>query len=85
MSDHVEPVVSKEDAVTRLPLLPLRGISVFPQMLLNFEVERPQSISALRTAAASDRLIFLVTQKEISTECPGEDDLFRIGTICRIK
>ena len=85
MSDHMEPVVSKEDAVTRLPLLPLRGISVFPQMLLNFEVERPQSISALRTAAASDRLIFLVTQKEISTECPGEDDLFRIGTICRIK
>ena len=85
MSDRIDSVSSREDAVVHLPLLPLRGISVFPQMLLNFDVERPQSVAALRTAASGDRLIFLVTQKEISTECPGEEDLFRIGTICRIK
>jgi len=68
-----------------MPLLPLRGISVFPGMVLNFDVERKGSVAALNRALSADQLLFLVAQKEIATDEPGETDLFRIGTVCRLK
>ena len=69
----------------RLPLLALRGLSVFPNMLLNFDVERAMSTGALDVAAGGDRKIFLIAQKDISKEVPAERDLYSIGTICHIK
>ncbi|MCL1835050.1 MAG: endopeptidase La [Oscillospiraceae bacterium] len=68
-----------------MPLLALRGLSVFPTMLLNFEVERALSTSALDAASSADRRIFLVAQKDISKEIPAERDLYKVGTICYIK
>ncbi len=68
-----------------MPLLPLRGITVFPGMLLNFDVERPLSVAALDAALSSDQEIFLVAQRDIATENPQENDLFRMGTICKLK
>ncbi|MDR2589753.1 MAG: endopeptidase La [Oscillospiraceae bacterium] len=69
----------------QLPLLALRGLSVFPNMLLNFDVERAMSTGALDIASGGDRRIFLIAQKDISNEVPCQRDLYKIGTICIIK
>ena len=67
-----------------MPLLPLRGISIFPGMLLNFDVERPRSVAALNAAMASNQIIFLVTQKDMRARAPSADDMYKTGTICRL-
>jgi len=71
--------------VEYLPLLALRGLSVFPNMLLNFDVERAKSTGALDAASNTDRRIFLLAQRDISKETPSQRDLHKIGTICYIK
>ena len=68
-----------------LPLLALRGLSVYPGMILNFDVERTMSTSALDAALNGDRKVFLLAQKDISKETPSERDLYKIGTICYLK
>lgn len=68
-----------------LPMLALRGLSVFPNMLLNFDVERPMSVAALNAASDGERRIFLLAQKDITKESPTEIDLYMVGTICYIK
>lgn len=68
-----------------MPMLPLRGMSVFPGMILNFDVERPISVAALNAALAGDQMLFLAAQKDIMIEQPGEDDVYSIGTICKLK
>ena len=69
----------------KLPLLALRGLHVFPGMLLTFDVERPASIAALNAAVRCDQLIFLSAQKDLTADMPQEDDIFSVGTVCRIK
>ncbi len=69
----------------RLPMLALRGLSVFPNMLLNFDVERPMSVAALNNASEGSRRIFLLAQKDITKESPEEADLYKIGTVCSIR
>ena len=71
--------------INTVPLLALRGLSVFPNMLLNFDVERVMSTGALDVAANGDRRIFLIAQKEMTKENPQERDLYKVGTICLIK
>ena len=66
------------------PVLALRGLTVFPELTLGFDVEREISIYALDCAMEANREIFLVTQREISVANPGEKDLYEIGTVCRI-
>ena len=68
----------------KLPLLPLRGITVFPGMIINFDVERPMSVAALNASIAAEQEIFLVTQKDIGTALPVANDLYSIGTVCTI-
>lgn len=68
-----------------LPLLPLRGISVFPYMMLHFDVGRDKSINALDESMVKDQLIFLVSQKDASTDDPGIEDFYHVGTVSRIK
>ena len=73
------------DSVTlNIPVLALRGLTVFPHMTLTFDVERKISINALERAMEGDQTIFLVTQREIATNLPGEKDLYEIGTISHI-
>lgn len=67
------------------PLLPMRGLSVFPGMLINFDVIRPKSVAALSYALETTRMIFIVAQRDIAKEVPEESDLYTIGTICRVK
>ena len=74
-----------ERTTLNIPVIALRGLTVFPDLTLSFDVEREISIYALDSAMESDeRAIFLVTQREISTTAPTEDDLYSVGTICRI-
>lgn len=68
-----------------LPLLPLRGLTVFPHMILHFDVGRIKSIKALEEAMINNQLIYLVAQKDAKNDSPEEDDIYSIGTICKVK
>ena len=68
-----------------LPLLALRGLTVFPGMLLTFDVERPASIAALERAGKEQQHIFLTAQKNLNSDLPRETELYHIGTVCRIR
>ena len=73
------------EAITmNIPVLALRGLTVFPHMNLTFDVERRISIAALERAMENDQDIFLVTQKEIGVSEPKEADLYQIGTVSHI-
>ena len=69
----------------KLPLLALRGLHVFPGMLLTFDVERQASIGALNAALKNDQLIFLSAQKDLTADMPQETDIYSVGTVCRIR
>ena len=68
-----------------IPLLPLRGILVFPYMIIHLDVGREKSISALEEAMVQDRLIMLATQKDAQTDAPQPEDIFSVGTVAEIK
>jgi len=68
-----------------LPLIPLRGLTVFPYMVLHFDVGRERSINALEEAMVSDQMIFLSSQKEAETSSPTSEDVYEVGTVSRIK
>lgn len=68
-----------------LPLIPLRGITIFPYMVLHFDVGREKSLLALEEAMIKQQRIFLATQKDAKNDDPESDDIFDIGTICNIK
>ncbi len=68
-----------------VPLLPLRGLIVYPTMVLHLDVGREKSIQALEKAMVDDHQIFLTTQKETSTAEPGEEDVYKMGTLTKVK
>lgn len=68
-----------------LPLIPLRGISIFPHMVVHFDVGREKSINALEKAMMDDATIFLCSQKDAKINDPTVDDFYHIGTIAKIK
>ena len=68
-----------------LPLLPLRGILVFPYMVIHLDVGRERSMAAIDEAMLGDRMILLATQKETEIDSPNPDDIYSIGTLAEIK
>ena len=68
-----------------IPVLTLRGLTVFPQLLLHFDVGRNASIHALEEAMEENREIFLVTQRDLTVEDPEARDLYAIGTVAEVK
>ena len=68
-----------------MPLLPLRGLNVFPQMVITFEVERNTSVNAVNTACGKDGLIFPPAQKDAMQDLPESSGLYKVGTVCKIK
>ncbi|MFD0942605.1 endopeptidase La [Savagea faecisuis] len=70
---------------TNVPLLPLRGLLVYPEMLLHIDVGRERSIYALEEAMAMDGYIFLTTQKDTRDEDPTEEELYTVGTYAKVK
>ncbi len=78
MSNNNSPLIT-------MPMLALRGLSVFPGMMLTFDVERSASINALNTAVKTDQLIFLAAQKDPIADAPEEKDIYHVGTVCRVR
>ena len=79
-------MATKRKAKTqRIPLMPLRGLMIFPHMVLHFDVGRPRSIAALEEAMLEKQRIFLVAQKDGDVENPGAEDMCRVGTIALVK
>lgn len=79
-------IMSNENTKTRsLPLLPLRGLTVFPYMVLHIDVGRKKSILALEEAMVNNQEIFLTSQNEPELEEPYADSLFKVGTISKVK
>ncbi|EOW9529838.1 endopeptidase La [Bacillus cytotoxicus] len=68
-----------------LPLLPLRGVLVYPTMVLHLDVGRDKSIQALEQAAMDENIIFLAMQKEMNIDDPKEDDIYSVGTVAKVK
>ena len=73
-----------KEAMT-FPMLPMRGIMLFPGTVLHFDVGREKSLESLEQARARDSRIFLVSQKVMELENPAQEDLYTVGTVARIK
>ncbi len=81
---HYEHNDEKLSIKSRLPLLPLRDVVIFPYMIYPLLIGRQISINALQDAMIKDKLVFLVTQKNPAVDNPGQDDLFPVGVVARI-
>ena len=68
-----------------LPVLPLRGLVAFPEMLIHFDVGRLISMKALEQSMQDNQRLFLTAQRDIRTDAPTTDDLFVVGTVCTVK
>ncbi len=68
-----------------LPLVPVRGMVVLPEMVTNFNVTRKRSIKAIEQAMTEEQQIFLITQKDVETEEPEKDDLYPVGCVATIR
>lgn len=69
----------------RLPLLPLRGLLIYPTMVMHLDVGREKSVKALEKAMVGDNLILLVSQVETHIDDPEPDEIFEMGTVARVK
>lgn len=68
-----------------LPMVALRGLTIMPEMIVHFDVSRERSIAAIQQAMLEEQEIFLVAQKSIETENPGQDDVYETGTVASVK
>ena len=71
--------------VSTMPTIALRGLTVFPNVMIHFEVARDMSIKALEEAMNAGSPVFLVGQKDISVEQPEQSDLYTVGTVSSIR
>ena len=75
----------KKNPMLHLPLIPLRGLMVFPHMVLHFDVGRARSVAALEQAMVEDQQVFLVAQRDGDVEEPSMEDFCQVGTVALIK
>ena len=75
----------KETNALAMPIVALRGLVVFPDMRLHFDVGRSKSVAALRAAMAGNQEVFLVAQKDIINDDPGVNDLYKTGVVATVK
>jgi len=68
-----------------IPTLALRGLTIFPNMSIHFDVGRESSIRALNEAMENGTPIFLVTQRQLAQEAPEQEDLYTMGTISNVR
>ena len=85
MSEIVDTSNTEFNEFMHMPIVALRGLTVFPGMSLHFDVGRKKSIAALKNAMNNDQRIFLVAQKDAGVNEPELDDLYEVGVLCEIK
>lgn len=78
----MEPLVNE---MFQLPMVALRGLSVFPNTVLRFDLGRKQSIAAVREAMENNQTIFLAAQKSMAEEIDTENGIYRVGVVCEVK
>lgn len=81
----MEKKVEKKVATATMPTLILYNIVVCPGVAMHFDVRRPKAILAIRAAIELDKKLFIVTQNNLNTDDPQEEDLYNIGVVCSIK
>lgn len=81
MSDELDELT---ESIVSLPVLPLRGIVLFPDMMLHFDVGRKKSALAIDSAMRTNQTVFVTTQKDVDVHDPKKDDLYKIGVIARV-
>lgn len=74
-----------ENKINYMPVVPMRGMVLFPHMTLNFDAARTASVKAIEAAAAQNSIVFLAAQKDIRTETPDFGDIYDIGTVAKIR
>ena len=84
MMTIIEGGIMKKN-ISNIPVIPLRGTTVFPGMVMHFDVGREKSLNAVKRALDSDKVILAVAQRDAKKEEPNKNDLYKIGTICEIK
>ncbi|MBR0438906.1 MAG: endopeptidase La [Clostridia bacterium] len=67
-----------------VPMIPVRGIVVMPNSIINLQIERNISKNAIKAAAVADNVLFLASQKSIHTDSPDKDDIFETGVLCEV-
>ena len=84
--DNNQSIDRNEDTNNKeMVMIPLRGMTIFPNMVIHFDVGREKSVAALEEAMLNEQEIFLCSQKKAKIEDPSEDDIYEIGTVCTIK
>ena len=79
-------IITNENLFNKVfPLVPLRGKVLFPKTVLNFDAGRPMSVAAIDAGAKSDSIIFISTQKNVFLDSPKKSEIYKIGTLCKIK
>jgi len=68
-----------------IPLIPVRGMGLFPGMVLHFDIGRDKSVAALESAMTRDQMVFLSDQKNLDAAVPGPDDIYTVGCISKVK
>ena len=77
--------IQRMQEAERLPMIPLRGVVVFPNTVVTIDVARERSLNALRQAMGADRRIFLVAQRDSMEDHPSAEDLYTMGTVANIR
>jgi ATP-dependent Lon protease len=77
--------MSKTKTLLTMPALPMRGLVIFPKMILHFDVGREKSVDALKAAASSGRKIFLVTQEDPTHDDVDDSVIYKIGVIAEVR
>jgi len=75
----------RDDDLRIMPLIPLRGLSIFPSMVLHFDIGREKSVSALEKAMVRDQIVFLASQCEPETDLPTAGDFYQVGCVAKIR
>ena len=77
--------MTNEKQIMTLPVVPLRGMTIMPDTIIHFDLNRDKSIQALESAMMRGGLLFLVTQKDPDVDMPREEHLYHVGTIAQVK
>lgn len=80
-----EMTTDRKQDILQIPAVALRGLSILPGMVIHFDLNRQKSIYAVEQAMLGEQLLFVVTQKEETTEEPEAEDLYPVGTVTRLK
>jgi len=85
MSVKVKVKTDKIGEYLHLPAIALRGLVIFPNSIVHFDVGREKSVNAVNEAMANDRMIYLVPQVDMDVEDPGKADVYDVGVVAEIK